>query len=83
MPGSKRNIFSATANSLPAYRTVRPEAKKLHFAYNAALAAINTAKVAMARDDKYKGMSLASYSMLMHNMFIYISKNYRSVRHQT
>ena len=25
----------------------------------------------MARDDKYKGMSLASYSMLMHNMFIY------------
>ena len=45
--------------------------KKLHFAYNAALAAINTAKVAMARDDKYKGMSLASYSMLMHNMFIY------------
>ena len=25
----------------------------------------------MARDDKYKGMSLAAYSMLMHNMFIY------------
>ena len=39
--------------------------KKLHFA------AINTAKVAMARDDKYKSMSLAAYSMLMHNMFIY------------
>lgn len=45
--------------------------KKLHLAYNAALASINTAKVAMARDDKYKGMSLAAYSMLMHNMFIY------------
>lgn len=45
--------------------------RKLHFAYNASLAAINTAKVAMARDGKYQNMSLAAYSMLIHNMFIY------------